>query len=298
MDRNYFWYYLFLIVPLAAFLSKCQNQKEQAGSLAYRGFNLVSYNVRYNNPADGENAWPYRKEKVAGLLHFHKTDIAGLQEVLKSQLNDLALLMPDFGWFGVGRTDGDSLGEYAPVFYRKTRFKVLEWDAFWLSETPDIPSKGWDAALNRIVTWGAMEDRHSGKRFYIFNTHFDHMGETARQESAVLLLNKVESIAGPAPAVITGDFNFTSTSDPYQILTDASDPWHIRDALQVSERPHYGPVSTFGGGFDEACKDGEKIDYIYVKNQVRVIRHGILTDSWAGICPSDHMPVFSEITIR
>jgi len=260
-------------------------------------FNLVSYNVRYNNPGDGNHAWPYRKEKVGALLHFHQTDIAGLQEVLKNQLDDLEPLMTEFSWFGVGRTDGDTLGEYAPVFYRRSRFQLMDSGTFWLSETPNTPSKGWDAALNRIVTWGELKDRISGTVFFIFNTHFDHLGAQARQESATLLLRKIEIMAGPAPVVITGDFNFTPDDSPYQTLTDTSNEWHIMDAQYMAKTPHYGPASTFSGGFDAACKDGEKIDYIFTKNRVEVIRHAVLTDSWAGACPSDHMPVFSEISL-
>ncbi len=291
-----------LVITLLLFQILCpRNMSQPAIPLTENagiGIRMVSYNIRYNNPGDNENAWPFRKEKVAGLLAFHKVEIAGLQEVLKDQLDDLETLMPGFGWFGAGRTDGKTEGEFAPVFYLKSRFEILETGTFWLSETPGKPSKGWDAALNRIVTWGKLFDKSAMQSFYIFNTHFDHQGKEARAESARLLTRKIYEVAGPAPVVVTGDFNFTDEDEPYTILTGGNNPHRIEDALLKSQIPHYGPLSTFAGGFDEACKPGKKIDYIFIKNQVSVMHHGILTDSRAGICPSDHMPVLAEVIIN
>ena len=259
---------------------------------------VLSFNIRYNNPEDGTNAWPHRKDKVAGLIRFHKVEIAGLQEVLLDQKNDLKSLLPEFDWLGVGRTDGKEKGEFAPIIYLKGRFTLLDDGTIWLSETPEIPSKGWDAALNRIVTWGKFRDNKTGGVFYFFNTHFDHRGKIAREESARLILNKIHTIAAHRPVVVTGDFNFEASDVPYKVLTESPDPTSLLDAQFISSQVHYGPVSTFGGGFDEACKTGKKIDYIFVKNQIHVKRHGVLTDSWAGICPSDHMPVYSEIYLE
>ena len=298
VNRTCAWYLLIPVILVCVFVAGCRQPEIKSDERASKSMTLISFNVRYNNPDDGENAWPYRKERVAALLQFHQADLAGLQEVLNDQLNDLTELMPGFGWFGVGRTDGQTQGEYAPIFYKRSRFSVQKSGTFWLSESSDVPSKGWDAALNRIVTWGALKDRLSDQLFYIFNTHFDHAGLVAREKSAALLLEKIEAIAGSDPVLITGDFNFISSEHPYQILTDTQDPLHVRDAFGVSKMPHYGPVSSYGGGFDEACKEGKKIDYIFVRNQVGVLRHAILSDSWAGICPSDHMPVFSEIILK
>ena len=259
---------------------------------------VLSFNIRYNNPKDGTNAWPHRKDKVAGLIRFHKVEIVGLQEVLIDQRDELINLLPEFACLGVGRTDGKEEGEFAPIMYLKERFNLLDDGTIWLSETPSIPSKGWDAALNRIVTWGKFEDNKTGEIFFFFNTHFDHRGKTARKESARLLLNEIQNIALESPVVVTGDFNFESGDIPYEVLTETPGSTVLYDAQYLSEQAHYGPVSTYGGGFDEACKTGKKIDYIFTKNQVNVKRHGVLTDSWAGICPSDHMPVYGEIYFK
>ena len=290
--------FIFLI-PLLLFLLSFQQQNSKLNKdIDHSSITVISFNIRYNNPADGPNAWPNRKEKVAGLIKFHKVDLAGLQEVLIGQKNDLIHLLPDYGWIGVGRNDGKEKGEFVPIIYQKKRFELLEEGTIWLSETPQIPSKGWDAALNRIVSWGKFKDKYTAKAFYFFNTHFDHIGVTAREESARLLINEIHKIAGKIPVVLSGDFNFESSEIPYQILTNTANPSGIMDAQFITDQPHYGPVSTFGGGFDEACKTGKKIDYIFVKNDISVIRHGVITDSWAGICPSDHMPVLVEVSIQ
>ncbi len=148
----------------------------------------MTFNIRVDVPSDSLNSWPYRKAKAASMIRFHQADIVGLQEALAGQLEDLAAGLPDYDWFGVGRDDGHDQGEFMAIFYLKKRFQVIKQSTFWLSETPQIPGKGWDAACNRIVTWGEFKDNITGKVFYHFNTHFDHMGEIARQESAKLLL--------------------------------------------------------------------------------------------------------------
>lgn len=291
--------FLFFILPLALFFFSFQieNTPFDIGS-ENSSITAISFNIRYNNPADGANAWPNRKEKVAELIQFHKVEIGGLQEVLIEQKNDLKILLPGFEWIGVGRTDGKEDGEFAPIIYKKKRFEMLNNGTIWLSETPKIPSKGWDAALNRIITWGKFKDKKNGKVFFFFNTHFDHRGKVAREESARLLVNEIQKIAEKNAVVVTGDFNFESSEAPYNVLTESDGSLKLLDAQFISSHPHYGPVSTFGGGFDEACKPGKKIDYIFVKNAIHVIRHGVLTDSWAGICPSDHMPVLIEAIIH
>ncbi len=277
----------FIIIPFQS--------KETANNLS---FTTLSFNIRYNNKGDGVNAWPNRKEKVAALIQFHDVELAGLQEVLIDQMEDLKSLLPGYGWYGIGREDGKNKGEFSPIFYLKARFYLMDYGTFWLSKTPDKPSKGWDAALNRIVSWGKFRDKKTQNTFYFFNTHFDHKGRNARKQSALLILQKVEEIAGNNPVILTGDFNTVTTEPPYQALTDHSSPLRLFDAKEITHLPFYGPNSTFGGGFDEACKPGKKIDYIFIKNQVVVLKHGVLTDSWEGICPSDHMPVMAEIYLK
>ncbi len=256
---------------------------------------VMSFNIRYDEPRDGENAWPNRKKLVASLIRFHHVDIIGVQEALKGQLDDLSELLPDYAWLGVGRGDGKSAGEFSAIFYRRSRFKSLESSTFWLSETPEVPSKGWDAALPRIVTWSKFSDIQTGKVFFHFNTHFDHRGMRSHEESARLLLHRIGLLAHRLPVLVTGDFNFNESSKAYEILTGKglASMDLLRDARYLSEHGHYGPTSTFNDF--KALVPNHKIDYVFVKGNVRVIQHGVLSDTWDGRFPSDHFPVLAEI---
>lgn len=257
-----------------------------------QSFKILTFNIRYNNPADGKNAWPNRKDMVAGLILFYDADIAGLQEALADQVADLEQRLPDYGWFGVGRDDGKRAGEYSPVFYKKERYELLEHDTFWLSESPDIPgSKSWDAALPRIATWGKLRDKQSGEILFIFNTHFDHLGEEARRWSAGLLLSKTKEIAGEQPVVLTGDFNCFPGSAPNRVITEGG----FSDAKEISRIAHLGPSWTFHG-FTGKGFINNRIDYIFVKGGLAVERHGILADHVDGRYPSDHLPVLAQIS--
>ena len=259
---------------------------------------VMSFNIRYNTARDSANAWPHRKDMAASMIRFHHADLAGLQEALKGQIDDLVERLPGYGWFGVGRDDGREKGEFSAIFYRKDRFELLEESTFWLSEEPEvIGSKGWDAAITRIVTWGKLRDRSTGKVFFYFNTHFDHRGVRAREESASLLLTKVKEIAGTTPVIVTGDFNSSESSEPYRILTESTSTESLRDARYLSVHGHHGPTGTWSG-FEVAGTPGEKIDHIFVKNGVRVLQHGMLSDTFDGRFPSDHLPVLAEVVIE
>lgn len=259
---------------------------------------VMSFNIRYDEPRDGVNAWPNRKKLVASLIRFHHVDIIGVQEALKGQLDDLSALLPEYAWLGVGRGDGKSAGEFSAILYLRSRFKSLESSTFWLSETPDVPSKGWDAALPRIVTWTKFSDIQTGKVFFHFNTHFDHRGKQSHEEGARLLLNRINLLAGRLPVLITGDFNFTESSKAYEILTakEMASTDSLRDARYVSENGHYGPTSTFNDF--KALVPNQKIDFVFVKGNVRVLQHGVLSDTWDLRFASDHLPVLAEIILE
>ncbi len=252
---------------------------------------MMSFNIRFNNPDDGVHAWPNRKDRVAGLVRFHEADIVGMQEALLGQIRDLEARLPGYAWVGVGRDDGAEGGEFSPIFYRNDRLELLDDGTFWLSETPDEPgSVGWDAALPRIVTWARFRDRATNRTFVHFNTHFDHLGEEARRESARLLVRQVEAIAGDAPVVVTGDFNVTPDTEAYERLAAA-----LEDAADAVDAP-YGPEATFFG-FEVTDEPGRRIDYIFAKNGVEVRRYGVLSDQWRGRYPSDHLPVLAEVVV-
>jgi endonuclease/exonuclease/phosphatase family metal-dependent hydrolase len=260
---------------------------------------VMSFNIRFDNPADGEDAWPHRRGRAASMIRFHRADVVGLQEALLGQISDLERALPGFGWFGSGR-DADRGGEHSAVLYRKDRLEVLAESTFWLSETPAVAgSQSWDAALPRIVTWGNLRDRRDGTAFHLFNTHFDHRGEVARRESARLLLRKIVEIAGTdGPVVVTGDFNTTPASEPYRILTtrqEASGPLALVDAIDASSCPHHGPTASWNGF--KAIEPGRRIDFVLFRPPVQVQQHGILSDTFDGRFPSDHLPVIAEVTI-
>jgi endonuclease/exonuclease/phosphatase family metal-dependent hydrolase len=265
-------------------------------------FKIISFNIRYNTPADSLNPWSYRKNRVASLIKYHRADICGLQEVLKDQLADLERLLPEYKWCGVGRDDGKDAGEFSPIFYNESVFTLLDCGTFWLSETPQkAGSTGWDAALPRIATWALLLQTSTGEKFYAFNTHFDHMGVKARAMSAGLLLdsvNKKSQYYPFYPVIVTGDFNSTDTSEPYRTICglERDSRKILFDALMLSAIPHYGPLSTWNG-FHE-IEENNRIDFIFVNMKVSVLSHAILTDRWDGRFASDHLPVIAEIRLK
>jgi endonuclease/exonuclease/phosphatase family metal-dependent hydrolase len=265
---------------------------------AVRALRVMSFNVRYDEPRDGANAWPRRKDLVAATIDFHRVDIAGLQEVLSTQLEDLRELLPEYGAVGVGRDDGKEAGEFNPVLFRKDRFRLLGSSAFWLSEEPDKPGlKGWDAACARLVTWARFQDLWTGGTLVAFNTHFDHVGERARRESARLVLARLQRIAAGAPYFLTGDFNCTREDAAYRaIVSVQGGRTLLRDARDISSRPPYGPPASFNG-FRAEPASGLPIDHIFVGPTAEVLRVGILPATWSGRFLSDHNPVLAEVRL-
>jgi endonuclease/exonuclease/phosphatase family metal-dependent hydrolase len=258
----------------------------------------MSFNIRYNTPADSLNAWPYRKDKVASQILFHEAHIMGVQEALHEQMMDLQERLPQYKFAGVGRDDGKEKGEYSAIFYDTTRLQALQSKTFWLSQTPEIAgSKGWDAQITRVVTWIKFRDRKTKKIFFAFNTHFDHIGKEARKESAKLVLQKVKEIAGSTPAFVTGDFNAHPDDEPIQVILDAANPLRLTDSKEISKTPHYGPIGTFNG-FKDRERDDQPIDYIFVKGKWNVLKHATISQSWKGRFASDHFAVLTRLSIK
>ncbi len=265
-------------------------------------FRIMTFNIRYSGGEANTdiNSWNNRKALVASVIRFNKPDIFGVQEALDNQMTDLTNELPDYNFIGVGRDDGKKGGEYSAIFYNNKRFEMLDHSTFWLSQTPDKVSRGWDAACNRIVTWGKFKDERNGKIFYHFNTHFDHVGKIARMKSAELLLNKINEIAGKNPVLVTGDFNLTSASPVYKKLTlpqDSDASLILSDAELISKEENYGTDKTING-FKYNTKPGRKIDYIFIKNNISVYQHGVIGVVFNGRYPSDHMPVLAEVEIE
>ena len=261
---------------------------------------VMSFNIRFDNPDDGLDAWPHRKDFVASMFRFHQNDLVGTQEGLINQLEDLDEMLSEFTWVGVGREAGDERGEFCAIYYRTDRFNLIEDGTFWLSETPDEPgSQGWDAALPRIVTWARLFDKKNDRPFIVFNTHFDHRGEEARRQSSKLILEKIGELAGEDPVLVMGDLNAVEEQDPYKILAEAvRGPFEIElfDGFYHSKFGHHGPTSTWNA-FERIYPD-RRIDYIFADPNFRIIQHGILADIRDGRFPSDHLPVVADIEFR
>ena len=245
----------------------------------------ISYNIRYNNPNDGMNVWENRRDTVASLLNEENADFVGLQEVVYPQLQDLVKVLNGYGHIGVGRKDGKTKGEYSPIFYKKEKYKLLESNTFWLSQTPETVSKGWDASLERICTYGLFQNRITQEKIWVFNTHFDHRGIKARIKSVDLLIKRVNILnTENFPVIITGDFNLTPDQAPIQKMQS-----HFTDVQQnlLESNPQYGTSN----GFDTEKIRKKRIDYVFVKGLKSEKAKHLYRKTPMGGWASDHHPV-------
>ena len=272
--------YLFLLAAFAVPLSTLQAQELSA----------MSFNIRYDNPKDGENAWPKRKNEVVKLLQYYHPDFLGTQEGLKHQLDFMKERLSEYQMIGVGREDGKEKGEYTAIFYDASKFELEKQETFWLSESQKVGSVGWDAALERICTYGIFKEKTTGKKLYVFNAHFDHRGEQARTESAKLIVKKITEVAGEdANVVLMGDFNSVPESAAIQSFAAA-----LEDAYTKAQKEAYGPVGTFNG-FDPNRKLDNRIDYVFTKNlNVHSCRH-IDDRRKDNYFISDHLPIWVKL---
>ena len=261
---------------------------------AQTGITAITYNIRFDNPADGEDAWPKRRDFLAAQLRFHAPDVFGIQEGLHRQVEYLSEQLPAFRRVGAGRDDGKEAGEYSALYFRKDRFGLLASGTFWLSETPDTVSKGWDAALPRICTYAHLHDSLAGKNLWVFNTHFDHIGREARRRSAELILSRIREMnRDGGPVILMGDFNTEAHDEPVAIITRA-----MADSRAVSSEMPFGLGGTFNGfKFHEPVK--KRIDYIFIGGKELAVRqYAVLSDSRDCHYPSDHLPVLARLVWR
>lgn len=259
---------------------------------------VMTYNIRMDTKVDGDNQWSNRKDLAARLVKFHDADIFGAQEVLNHQLSDLLTRLPEYAYVGVGREDGKTKGEYAPIIYKKDRFILVDSGNFWLAENINaIGKKGWDAACERVATWGIFKDKASGKKFFFLNTHLDHVGKVARHEGASLVLEEAHRLSKGLPVIITGDFNATPDDDPIKVLTDKNDPRHVIHSREIADLK-YGPEWTFHDYGRIPVEKRDWIDYIFVKGNVKVFNNGVLIDALNHLYPSDHCPVIATLRIE
>lgn len=251
-----------------------------------------SYNIRYLNVHDGENSWENRKDEVNSLIHFYDFDILGVQEAVHVQVEDVGRLS-QYSYYGRGRDDGKQAGEYCAIYFKNEKFRLIDSGDFWLSETPDVPGLGWDAPHNiRICSWVKLENINTKNTFYFFNVHFDHMGREAQRQSGYLMVSKIKEIAKDAPVILTGDFNSRPDTEQIQHIQTL-----LKDSYSVTKTPPFGPVGT-SNGFRYDGEFRNRIDYIFVSNDIDVLKYGVLNNSYNKRFPSDHFPVLSEIIIN
>lgn len=256
-----------------------------------QNYSIMSYNIKLDYPKEGENSWANRKPFFINQIKFYEPDVLGIQEALPNQMRDMDSLLVDYSYVGVGRDDGKNEGEFSAIFYKNAKFKIIESNTFWLSETPDQVSMGWDGVCNRVCTYAVLEDMNSGKRFYVFNTHFDHVGTEARKNSATLIIKKIKELnLKNYPVVLTGDFNMETNHESIE---------HIKETLQDSKeiaKVTFGPEGTYNGfHFDKPVT--RRIDFAFVSLDIVVNKYAVLSDNWNLQYPSDHLPVLIEISL-
>ena len=255
---------------------------------------LMTYNIRLDLASDGVNAWPHRRDWVAAQILWLRPDIFGLQEVLPHQKAELIAALPRYRLFGSGR-DGKDSGESSPVGFDTGRFDFREGGTFWLSPTPDVPSRGWDAANPRVATWVRLRFRDARADVLALNTHWDHIGIFARRQSAAQIVRWIESNARPCEAVIVfGDFN--STLDSEQMRAMRQGKLHLRDARAITKAAPFGPAGTFNA-FKTAPARPEAIDHILIGERIDVERFAVFSQVIEGRVPSDHFPVLADLRI-
>ena len=251
---------------------------------------IISYNIRYDNNWDIENSWKIRRNKISQILVQYSPSIIGIQEGLINQVQYIDSSLIDYDYVGVGRDDGKKKGEFCAIYFDTTRYVLLKNSTFWLSETPDTISIGWDAALERICTYGLFKNRITKEEFLVFNTHFDHIGVVAREKSSELILKRINKINHQSlPVILMGDFNSIPNSSPVkEIKTELS------DALQISLEKLQGPRGTFNG-FNEDLPIEKRIDYIFT-NDLKVLSYTHINDRLNNNRHiSDHLPVMIKI---
>lgn len=274
-----------------------------ASGLSAQSVKVMTYNLRLDTPDDGVNQWPKRTDKVVALITKYNPDIIGVQEALHHQLQDLLRLLPDYSYCGVGRDDGKEKGEYSAILFRNSRFGLLDSKTHWLSETTDIPgSKSWDAAITRVFTTARFFDRETKKEFVMVNTHFDHIGKTARLMSSTIIKSYLAGMESGAnldntgtrieiPMIVSGDFNSEPTEESYKMIVNEEISLVLYDS-----RPASSTTGTFCG-FKVGGMPCRTIDFIFHTKQWVVRNYQVIADNDGTYYPSDHLPVLVEFDL-
>ncbi len=252
---------------------------------------FITYNIRYDNADDGEDAWEHRKEGLGSFLAEEDADFIGMQEVLHEQLTFLREFLVTYQHIGVGRDDGENQGEFSPILFNSERWKMIEQETRWLSDSPHEVSKGWDASLPRIVTSGLFKNLETSDSILVYNTHFDHLGIEARKQSVLLLQQFITEDSKGIPYVLLGDFNLEPMDNNYRGLIG----W-LSDAKEVANYRHEDHIGTYNG-FQLKGKFNRRIDYIFTKPGMKVLSYECFELRINGRHTSDHFPIIVNISI-
>ena len=257
--------------------------------------NIATYNIRYDNAGDAkDNPWQKRLPPIVNIINNASLDVFGTQEGLFNQLADLMRALPAYEYTGIGRNGGRE-GEHASIWYKREKFTLLQSGNFWLSQTPDVVSKGWDAKFERICSWAKFSDKQTGFTFYFFNTHFDHKGMQARKNSIDLIFQQIDKIAGNTPAILSGDFNMQVADPAY---TEFAKYTRFKNAHDVAAEVKDGNSGT-SNHFDTSYRINERIDHIFVSGDFKVNTYSLAKDQYDGFkYPSDHFPVILTIQLQ
>ena len=249
---------------------------------------VMSYNIRMGVAKDGTNSWKFRCPATIEMLNAQKPDVFGVQEAFDFQIAFIEEFARDYKSVGVGREDGKKEGEHMSIFWNKKRVKLLKWGTFWLSETPEKPSKGWDAACYRTATWALMKDKKTGRKFYFVNTHLDHVGAQAQKNGLQLIVDRIDSINPEGyPMVLTGDFNIKPTN-PALVNLDA----RMQSTRKIADKTDNR--NTFNGW--STAKTDKIIDYIYISGFSGCPEYRTVTEKYADKAfVSDHYPVYARL---
>ena len=254
----------------------------------------MTYNIRLDVASDVNNAWPFRKDFFAAQVRFYEPDILGVQEAMPHQVVDLERLLPQYNQVGIGR-EGVGKGESSNIFYKKDKFTIIQTNTFWLSETPEAISMGWDAACHRVCTYALFQEAKTNQLFWVFNTHLDHIGEQARTKGIKLILAQINQLNTlNYPVIFMGDFNSEPQEERIVALKKV-----MNDTREVSLEKPFGPVGTFNN-FEHDRSVTALIDYIFIskKSNLKVIKYAVLSDSKDLKYPSDHLPVYVEMVFH
>lgn len=283
-----------MVVALFAMFTNCSHPepRDVKYNMPDGTIKIVSYNIRLSSKAkeDGDNAWKYRRDASLEMIQREAPSAFGLQEAMLDQIEYVNEAFPQYEYVGVGRDDGDKEGEFMAIFYLKDKFDLLDSGTYWLSETPDVVSRGWDAQCNRTLTWVKLKEVATGNEFYYYNTHLDHIGEVAREESVKLIVDIIKkNVPDGMPVIMGGDLNSSIDSPIFNPLLDIN----MKSVREIApETDHKGTFNAFG-----TAPSNIILDHIFIRG-LEPISYRTLVENYGAPYISDHYPIEVVLNLK